>query len=1776
MAASSSASTALASLPRRAPTPPRDNHDDDDDDDHDENNDHHSNMNECSDDNMDAAAAADALRFLEHGHHDALAPPSAIAMARTLSKTKQTRGTSDTSPLPLLKPATETATPTRTPTAKSTTVDAAGTDIVVTTTAKKVGFSPWPMYHKIPALGQSSSPAPAFSAQPVVSSPISHNPAPRPLKSILKPPHEPLPRQDDDPAAHDYSFSADDPEGFRRMLQSALTQLEGPSRDGRRDAYMALNGSIRAYASVPDPQLLAERMARLTQCLSRDLAWKDATGRLDTAIVQQALSLTCAILFDAQTSGLLDHEFQAFVLDRSIFVLEQADMSKAIVKGHLHLLCVQRFPRIAFSAGRAERLITVMQNLEARNSMVAARLVIYQRLIERAPNAMLTRIKDWIEHVFHALLSSMTDIQRRAIDCCAQLGMLLGHHPQTAKAISELCDKEIEEGQGYGDYLNMHLIQMTSDKERAPLVPEIWVAVVLCFRNKRYPIGKWPKFRNWLLTIQKCLNSSDMAVKRPANIAWNRLVFAVMPDSSVSEPLRSMLKVPILAGLERRGNSELSQQLRQLSLESYCNLLHYAMRPDLTHDELDLAWEMYVDPVLFKVSKISGKGRNTAFQILHGLLKKSGGTWNIDAANEHEPIQPGDLPRLDVRWVRSRMTRFLDILEPMIVHETVHSAEMQRAIDNCWRSLMAAIAEAGCQEVKASNELKESIALTLGFFRRLWTSASRLTSEDDPTVWIHRYQSMLEVTVEQLGFAHFVDDILTESATGAVEAAPASTHRLSKPSAALCSPFMMLFRQYYEPPSALQAPSIIQTSAAWFLRLLAGAKASTSGLLGLLQRSLQAVPAGPSNGLERVYGVLWSAVADTATAALKVQVTTSPKRDTFVMGVALKSTVSIVLEGLRYSDDECQRRLVSLYNAACQSARHVAGNGGIVLAVMEPLAKLINEHVSELALTAALQIAATMAESSVWPSTRSELDQSRKALWTVSLEPCKMQVFDPFDHVYKFFGHVLGWAYGGVEGLSNSQTALLSMFTSSLTSFLRRCPSTLFTTAFRKLQRGHATWAEDSRRLVVPQLDTSDSNNGSKNSTSNLQHDIEQLWSQLLQLVVEKVPSTNSDLLEVIEIFLIAGLSSPSRSIVNSTIEFWNTTFGKQAKLDYPIKLFPVLRARQIEAELLLPGFSAPSDATQHVSFPAFAQSQLSTIVDRRPSISGNRTRIRPREPNCENIFIRQHLAAQAQASGLDAAPTKSNSAASTTADVQRPRVDDSQAQFAPILCDEVESRPSTQVLTEHQREVSDRQQINSKAYPGLSSSPETHESIARRTIGKNLKFVSDLRRTPNGEIVVVSRNCRDDAPFSDDIPSSPTPRSSCVVDKPATLTTYHQEEHCTASDPPSSPPRQSKANAVIVDSPAAGRAKDTTSTGSEAPPPFRAINMPGTGAHEPMMAESDLPSDTPLPDAQLRHEEELASKLALERDSHEISLTPGQPGTPSRINETDLIASQHTTTSTPDSLNSVRSVRSSKKRKRSAEIVHSAKKRKPQSPFKKFMSIFHTAQNDDIEEEIVVARRASLSPVSSLPAASIQETSQNQEAQSQVSDASSNSFEIQAPEAVPTVKRRRGRPKKSVISVASPILTRGLKRSALCIEPYDNASPSVTKAPRLTTPGHDVPGIDTLEHHDGSQQSPTFQTVPESVYSTATTGADDKDVVDEETEDHTTMHESDVSDEQQPLAASRRIAQPQSILGRLRGILADCKSMILGSQEEEREFDDVLFEIRREVHGAAAQRRAG
>ena len=934
----------------------------------------------------------------------------------------------------------------------------------ISNTAKRVGFSPHLVYHKIARPGELSSP----SAQLVKRTPLAR--AVRPPKSILKLANVAPPLTPDDLDSKLNYFSPETPGSFAKMLQSVIHQLAGPSRSSRLDAYLALNGVLRTYDAIPEPEAVAQKMGLITQFLSRDLAWKGTDGTWDTNMINQALKLTFCILYDSRLSSALDDDFREFLIERSIAVIEQPEMPKSIIKTHMTLLSQQRFNSSVTTASRADRIITALQTIEDRcsgNIVISARVVVYKRLLEQSPAIMLTRIRDWLDQVFHSMLSDVKDIRTRAIETCTRAGLIFGNQPHAGKALVEMFETEVEAGQTYNEYLNMRLVEMISNMEIGECVPQIWSAVVLFFRSKRKPLEKWPKFKSWILIIQRCLNSSDLTIRYQATLAWNKLVFTVMPDSTTTRTMMDMLKIPICSGMDKRGVDKHSQQVRHYALGSYYNLLHYALRPGLTNEEHDAAWNTFVGPVVSGMTKSSGKGRYVACRIIHGVVGGSTGVWNANVAFDSSALTPEDLPRLDARWVRSRLAKILNILEPVITASMWSSADANAVIDATWRSLLRSVADAGIQEVKVSNDLKEAIALLVSVFRRLWDGCAQLHAGAKDDRWLKRYFALIDSAVAALGAGPFVEDILTTTKDDSIEVAPTPSHRSSKHYIPSQSPFAILLEQFYHPPTALLNDEIFEASISKLIERFTSSKTAPTSRLDLLNRTL--AQRSFSDAEASVKEPVWCAVARNAILALKSEAASSSEQESQSLGHGLRNALDILTAGLTTALHASSFSLIDeLYDAMFDAAKAGAGEGGVVLGLMEPLAKALL-HASEATMPYGTRAHLLMKElhKAVWPRNRQALDQARKSLWGVGLAPHKATIYDPFENLYVLIVSLISSAYNDFEDLPKSSLDTTESIISATIAFLNSSPATLRATALRKMQDGFVLWIQDEQRRTA-------------------------------------------------------------------------------------------------------------------------------------------------------------------------------------------------------------------------------------------------------------------------------------------------------------------------------------------------------------------------------------------------------------------------------------------------------------------------------------------------------------------------------------------------------------------------------------------------------------------------------------------------------------------------------------------------------------------------------------
>lgn len=924
---------------------------------------------------------------------------------------------------------------------------------------KTVGFTPVPTYHQIERPGQASSPDSHLRK----CSPSKRGAQPR--KSILKQSNPPPPLTPDELETKISCFSPQEPGSFARMLQSVVHQLASPSVGARLDAYLALNGALKAYEGTPDPQLLASKMRSFMQFLARDMVWKNSNSVLDIKIINQALKLTTHILFNAKLSAAIDNDFRAFTADRSIVVIETSDMPKALIKQHLLILTQQRFEASIMTNSRADRIVAALRTIEDRcsgNSVVATRLAIYQRLLEQTPSVMLSRMGDWLDHAFHGMLSCLKEVRHRAIEVCTEAGLRLGIQPRASKSLTELFESPVDDDQSYCDFLAHRLTLMIRDKDTGADVPRIWSAVIFFFRNKRFPLEKWPNLKTWLLIIQKCLNSTDSTVSSQSHLAWNRLVFVVMPDASTSRNMFDMLKIPVTNAMDKRGSDKHSKITRDSALSSYYNLLHYSLRPGLSFEELDRSWDAYVEPVLKGMLR-ANSGRHLARGVLYGLFTASSGLWNFHAANEPMTMKRGDLPKLDSKWVRSRLAKILRLVGPL-VFSSMRLPEAMTDVLPTWQALMQCIADACSQEVKTSNELKEAVASLINQFRRVWLDESTSATEPGESLFFDGFGTLIESAVQSIGAGAFSEDFLTKTRDDLIEATLTPSHRSSKHSSTPQSGFVILFGLLYSHTNAWHD---IDCLSSRLLQLLLSSRTSPPAQIESLRRCLYlwsssyAAEADPN-----VAANLWTRVAKITGPLLRAPRSDGDSRDPQGLGLAMRSASAILSNGLKHTsmNKVAFDGARALYEEIFDAAKDCAGVAGTVIAAVEPVAKATIEVGGSIAVPLRICLANDILRSSMWPNSRQELEQARRKIWGVGMAPLTTTVFDPYDHLYQLISDTMKALYNELPSSSPELLDQALEFLGATMGWLLSCPLSLVINALRRVQEGFVVWIADAAR----------------------------------------------------------------------------------------------------------------------------------------------------------------------------------------------------------------------------------------------------------------------------------------------------------------------------------------------------------------------------------------------------------------------------------------------------------------------------------------------------------------------------------------------------------------------------------------------------------------------------------------------------------------------------------------------------------------------------------------
>ncbi|KAI2604608.1 hypothetical protein GGR54DRAFT_621760 [Hypoxylon sp. NC1633] len=1289
---------------------------------------------------------------------------------------------------------------------------------------KKVGFLAEAQYRDAPTYANKEN----VKSRPTPASAPSSTASTRPIKSILKQTSSPGRLNPLDP-----SDIGDDIIGqvnITAMLDSTIQQLAGTDRDSKIDAYMTLSRALKASNNLPDRIALQDKMSLFTQFIQRDMTAKNLNGNTDSSLVNHALALLCTFFHFPAIASTLSSDFGIFVIEHSIRSFDDPSIAKEMARHLMQAVASQEFSARVMTADRVGRLVASLHRIEEHlkgKSIIMSRILIYRKLVKQSKPYMAMH-SDWLLDLFTDMLSSMKEIRAGAVALGLEASFNIGKEKQLSRRAMEILQLQVDETK-YIEYYVQRLMAMTEKKTESASVPQVWSVVILLLRC---PVDKWEFFGPWLEIIQRCFNTGDYHTKLEANFAWNRLVYTLhLNETSFSKTIGTVCQ-PFISQLKRKGSGKQLDELRRVVVGSVCNLFYYTFKPNLSTVQVDTYWDVCVRPLIQRLASSEADGKRSQTQtqsqsqkltaaasenvshailILTGLFDSSTPRlWKEDRVAENTLVRPDELPALDPKWVRRNAARVFAVVEPILQRTFPDLANSNSGSYTLWHTLISAVSAAASKEVMVSADTTTFVAHAFSVLIRIWSRGLGESdiSSDSQQGFLDATQAYVSMMVKSLGSLPFTEKLLSLNKPNSFVPIATPSRRLGKEQGLVRSPLHHLFSILSTLPPGIQDDEGIAHLIKAVLNPLILSRPSAHAKMDPAREFAQILP---TDALFP-YGP-WVFVSDIFSLSLEnsqsSSLTNTSGIDPTKIGQEYREIVKHLERGIKSAPNLPWEHWQSLFQLLVASVTDEAGEAGCSIAVVEPLAKSLLERLS-LSLSrhevvphnvfkSGMELIATARQ----PRDRHALDAARRRLWGTSIAGSRSASFDPFDSFYRLASYLLETSYMHFDNYDHDEFPVPLL--TEVASFFVRCNRSLVFNALGRLQRGIGLWIRDENARY------------SSKQSSNVSEAVKVLWDRICSLFAD-TDSLENFQLDAVEELLCSAFQSKHRHIVNAVSAMWNRAFEQADEIHYPEKLKEVLISIHYYVDVVLPGLDISSHESSGPE-PAFIESQddldipiIETNIRDTPEMALPRRSASP-----ESV----HLSLPAKR-GRDITPVSSRSRSARQSATPRVRHDDSQIQFAPIEPsspghDVIES----QLLTDRQKEVRERQRENTALYSDIRASAEKRKSP--RSASRDLEqaqhseqpraatpetnhgiddFVSSTPTPRRGHAPTIDY----DHEMTDEIPSSPPePRRNLLAEmEPGSRRSSMFQEFPVSSSPIFGSPvpklRTTKTNEIIAE----------------------------------------------------------------------------------------------------------------------------------------------------------------------------------------------------------------------------------------------------------------------------------------------------------------------------------------------------------------------------------------
>jgi hypothetical protein len=417
-----------------------------------------------------------------------------------------------------------------------------------------------------------------------------------------------------------------------------------------------------------------------------------------------------------------------------------------------------------------------------------------------------------------------------------------------------------------------------------------------------------------------------------------------------------------------------------------------------------------------------------------------------------------ELPSVDSRWVRSKISSVLAVFESLLKS----SVWNQEAIDKsnialAWNSLASALSLASSKEITPSGESMQAVASVLGLLHRLWAtgpSSLNATGVHPEDAFFERFQFLSTTMMLSLGGIPFTEKLMLKIGDGAFQTSNTPIHRPSTSGTNLDSPILHLLR-------TISKSTVISSPNRSYIQLIEGfitaacnGRISRGSRLELLTQcaELSVTELRSPSSLPHLLEVVWKGTAGAAADALQSFPTESERERDGSVSRDYEIITKILVAGVAFTG--ASQEWSRLLDAYMRVVRTEKGDRVLTDLVVEPISESLSSiSVHDTYLPTNALLSHCLSIPFAWES-------------GLGIDNLVGQQVSPPAFPHKLLSTVERTLDLGYDGFNASHSLHLSAFIETLTSFLGSGTTSFRAQALETLQAALVPWIQDTEGKV--------------------------------------------------------------------------------------------------------------------------------------------------------------------------------------------------------------------------------------------------------------------------------------------------------------------------------------------------------------------------------------------------------------------------------------------------------------------------------------------------------------------------------------------------------------------------------------------------------------------------------------------------------------------------------------------------------------------------------------